>query len=151
MLNLSALKRNKFPPLGSFITSEEKPRLNLNLTALTTPKTTKISDPISMAIEGIATAISKKPLARMIKALQEDKPLKDIAKALLPIKGEAFGETLAADPEKMVETVFNVMPIGMANKARDAAKIAKEVYEAQQILEKAKGLKKKLPDRKSVV
>jgi len=49
------------------------------------------------------------------------------------------------DPEKVAETVFNTMPIGMANKARNAAKLAKEAYEAQQLIKRAGQLKKKLP------
>ena len=87
--------------LRSIITKvREKPKMPIKITF----------DIEKRIFEKVKDEVKQAPLGRMVKAIREDKPIINIAKALLPTEREAI---TIKDPEKLVMQVFDVMPIGM--------------------------------------
>jgi len=101
-------------------------------TKTSTPQTIEQGS-ISKFTSGVGSFLKQAPLGRVITAIKENKSITEVAKAILPTEREGVS---LDDPEKIVELAFNFLPVGMVNRAKKASQIAKEAYEAQQLLKK---------------
>ena len=114
-------------------------------TKTSTPQTIEQGS-ISKFTSGVGSFLKQAPLGRVITAIKENKSITEVAKAILPTERERVS---LDDPEKIVELAFNFLPVGMVNRAKKASQIAKEAYEAQQLLRKTGGGIDSLPKQLS--